>query len=810
MLTAGFVLGEAFGLLKIAVAEMILTVTLVLGPVLLLYLLTERTGSEAVRQTAAGRSNPSVIRAFRKWFLLGLLFFCGGFFRGKQAQEWSEREQALLPDGERGVVLGGLCSVKKSGDYQVWILEDCTVQRKGSFTEESTEKRERSCKLSRIQIYLKERPSGGCEPRPGARIRAEGEIRSFEGARNPGEFDYRLYYCSQGLNYRMFADSWQEVRAGGRWGRGLLYRWSGYGGRILDKVCCPQDAGIFRAAILGDKSGLDREIEKLYQRNGIAHLLAISGLHLSLISAAIYGGLRKAGTGYKLAGIGGGMILTAYAVMTGASPSVVRALIMVLCSFGAAWLGRTYDLLSAMGLAAVFLLWDNPYRLLQGGVQLSFGAVAGIGIRADMAEETGRGNIFEVFGVGVAMQLVTLPIILFHFFQIPAYGIFLNLLVVPLMGIVIASGVAGILFGSFCLPLGKFAAGSGHVILKVYECLCRVWEKLPGSNLILGRPALWQICIYAGLLGAAGWLKKRGRRRGSLVFVTAGLLFLLPLPVRGLEVTFLDVGQGDGICIRTGTKTILVDGGSTDQKRLGENRLEPFLKSQGIGVIDFAIVSHGDQDHISGLEYLMEESSIGIKCLVLPAAGRGDKSYDRLEHLARARGGSVLWMGRGDRILMGKLDIYCRYPEKKKDSADDTSKAEKDRNEHSLVLQVSYGNFHMLLTGDMSKEGEEKLLAMEAEKTGSERTFKNIRVLKVAHHGSSYSTTRPWIEALKPEWAVISYGKDNPYGHPGREVLEALSEYNVQILETAKCGAVILRTDGRKISIISIFKQEEM
>ncbi len=826
ILTAGFVLGEAFGLLKIVAVEMALTVTLVFGLALLLCLIVEEAGAgereKAIRQAEKVKSNSQAIRAYSRWLLLALFFLGGGILRGRQAVEWSRREQALLLDGERGTVFGTLCSVKKSGDYQILILEDCSVERRASFAEASEEKNEESHKLTRIQIYLKDKPlrelgrqpGAGNQserelgPRLGARIRAEGEFRSFEGARNPGEFDYRLYYCSLGLNYRMFADSCQEVRAGRRWPRELLRRWSEYGSRMLEAVCDFRDAGIFRAAILGDKSGLDREIQKLYQRNGIAHLLAISGLHLSLISTAVYGSLRKAGTGYKRAGIFGGLILTGYAVMTGASPSVVRALIMVLCSFVAAWMGRTYDLFSAMGLAAILILWDNPYQLLQGGVQLSFGAVAAVGSLADMEREPGRGKFSEIFGAGMAMQLVTLPIILYHFFQIPAYGIFLNLLVVPLMGIVIASGAAGILLGSFCLPLGKFAAGSGHVILRVYECLCRVWDKLPGSNLILGRPALWQIWIYAGLLAAAGWLQKRGGRRRCLAFAAVALLFLLPLPVRGMEVTFLDVGQGDGICIRASTRTILVDGGSTDQKGLGENRLEPFLKSRGISAIDFAIVSHGDQDHISGLVYLMEESPIRIKCLVLPAAGRGDEAYDRLEYLAGTRDCPVLWMGRGDRISMGKLDIYCQYPEKE-DRADDEPKAVKDRNEHSLVLQVSYGDFYMLLTGDMSKEGEERLLAMEAEqeKEHTEESLKNIQVLKVAHHGSPYSTTRSWIETLKPRWAVISYGKDNSYGHPGKEVLKALSENNVQILETAKCGAVILRTDGHKKLIISIFKQ---
>ena len=205
------------------------------------------------------------------------------------------------------------------------------------------------------------------------------------------------------------------------------------------------------------------------------------------------------------------------------------------------------------------------------------------------------------------MQLVTLPVILFHFFQYPLYGIFLNLITVPLMGLVVASGGAAILFGlvpgegGAALP--RFAAGGGRLILDWYAWCCRLFEQLPGSSLILGRPSFWQLGLYYGILSACLWVgKKRNGKKKSLVqkMLPAAAVFLLfPLPARGLTVTFLDVGQGDGICLQTRQGVILSDCGSSDQKNLGEYCLEPFLKSRGIGAVDYAIVSHGDQDHIS-------------------------------------------------------------------------------------------------------------------------------------------------------------------------------------------------------------------
>lgn len=217
--------------------------------------------------------------------------------------------------------------------------------------------------------------------------------------------------------------------------------------------------------------------------------------------------------------------------MVGAPASVVRALIMVFCGFAAAYLGRTYDLLSALGFSAVLILWDSPYRLCQSGVQLSFGAVAGIGglapwlieglmktenkyavkSESEYIQGVRKGYVLRnVLTVSLSMQFLTLPVVLYHFFQVPPYSFVLNFLVVPLMGIVVASGVAGIFLGSFCLPLGRFAIGSGQVILSVYEYLCRLWSLLPGSNQILGRPGMRQIAVFYGVLAVAAVLCRRG------------------------------------------------------------------------------------------------------------------------------------------------------------------------------------------------------------------------------------------------------------------------------------------------------------
>lgn len=275
----------------------------------------------------------------------------------------------------------------------------------------------------------------------------------------------------------------------------------------------------------------------------------------------------------------------------------------------------------------------------------------------------------------------------------------------------------------------------------------------------------------------------------------------------------------------TGQSVLLVDGGSTSEKRLGEDRLEPFLKSKGIRCIDGALVSHGDEDHINGLRYLLEEcGQIQIRRLILPEKGRGDKAYDPLIAAARARGTIVCYMDAGDWIQAGETRLVCLYPEKE-EVIDQT-----DRNQQSLILRVDHEAFHMLLTGDADRQGERR---MAERQTGSGRPsdaerqadpaeqpkvegptdpgersddggpaavpLSAVQVLKAAHHGSRYSNSQELLEAVEPALTVISYGEGNRYGHPHEEALERFRAAGSLVLKTGEQGAVMLHIQDGKL-----------
>lgn len=541
-MAAGFVLGEVLGLQNRVALE-------VTAAAVLTAALAGLCVAVGLRRASAPKGGGSRGRGRSLWLWLLPVFLCfvgAGFLRAGQERRLCEQELALAWDGEYRTLEGTVTSWKLQAGGWILVLKDCGLVR-------------------RVLVYVDEEPEPGAAAgwsqdagpdaagapavRIGARVRVAGEVQALSPARNPGEFDRRLYYRSRKLNYRMFADTCRVLgqERGGitgladRAAEGLA-RLRVRIGELLDAVADEREAGIYRAVLLGDRSGMDAELQDLYQKNGIAHLLAVSGLHLSLMSLAVYGSLRACGAGYGASGLAGACVLAAYAVLVGASPSVLRALLMACCGFAAAWLGRTPDMMSSWSLALMVILWDSPYLLLQSGVQLSFGAIAGIGwLAPGLRREEGAGERFrragQAVGVSAGMQLATLPVMLYHFFQYSVYGIWLNFLVVPLMGGVVASGAAGILLGCFRLSAGRFAMGSGYAILTWYELCCRAAERLPGAVWTSGRPDGWKIGVYYGILAAVMWMGKSRRQavdrradRGHMLRLPllAGMIFFFP------------------------------------------------------------------------------------------------------------------------------------------------------------------------------------------------------------------------------------------------------------------------------------------
>ena len=490
-----------------------------------------------------------------------------------------EREVTLGLDGEITTITGRVRSVTEKENGWELILDACELENSeldyaGKLDHENYENHVKKRRLLRrilVKINQETEPGFGSGQKTDSEIES-GEVFScgnqvcvtgicyaFDKPRAPGEFDYCTYYRSKKLTYRMIASSVEVRDRRCDWILEALRKISLRASANLERIAGAQDAGILRAVLLGDRTDLPEEVRTLYQENGIAHILALSGLHLSLVSLAVYGLLRKLGVGFGFSAMIAGVVLTGYAWMSGSSASVIRALVMTLCGFGASYLGRTYDRRSALGLAGMILMWDSPYLLTQAGVQLSFGAILGIGLfeekNGNAGGEESHDTSANAFYAGIGMHAVTFPIVLWHFFQFPLYGIFLNLLIVPFAGILVGSAVTGLVLAEVSVGAGRFAAGGARMLLRWYEWCCRIGARFPGSHLIFGRPRFWQIGVYygalAGILLFRKWETKPEKREKpekqvrhekhempGVWLVVALSFLLLPLPHRGMESAF--------------------------------------------------------------------------------------------------------------------------------------------------------------------------------------------------------------------------------------------------------------------------------
>lgn len=665
----------------------------------------------------------------------------------------------------------------------------------------------------------------------GNKVYITGTLIKFTKASNPGQFNEYLYYKSKKYAYKFYADS--AVISGTQ--TNFYYQaLSAVRKQLTDtyyKLLPEKNAGVLTAMMLGDTSYLEEDIKELYRENGISHILAISGLHISLLGLTLYQIFRKIHMPLFLSTVKTLFFLYSYGILTGFGVSTNRAVVMMTVYMAAVLVGRTYDLFSGTAVSALIILLQSPLDITSAGFLLSFGAVIGIGTvypalckallkekkeerkkRLPKLKVSSRENlkrIYEEFKFyfwnniviqtllsSLSVQLILLPVLLWFFYEIPVYSPIVNLLIIPVSSLLTILAFLAVLIGCVSIPAGVFFMGGVNYILVFYEAVCHIGSGLPGKSILTGRPGLITIASYLILLILFLRCNKQKGRRRSLLLVLPMLLLLIPQTANNLQVTFLDVGQGDGIVIQLpGKTTIMIDGGSSNVKKLSKYRLEPFLKYQGINVIDYAIVTHGDADHYTGvLEFLEEDykGSIRIKNLLLPGADRKDETYTNLIKKAGASGVKVSVLNTGDNFSLKGISIKCLWP-------DQGFETNSDKNTHSIVLSLKYGEFDMLLTGDLEGEGEKQIIEQITQKKAD--ALHGYEVLKVAHHGSKYSTSSEFLQAVSPMYSIISCGIDNSYGHPHAETVTRLLESGSQILKTTESGAVTIITDGKNMKL---------
>jgi len=666
--------------------------------------------------------------------------------------------------------------------------------------------------INNVRVFLKKEE----ELKPGMQIFVKGILKEVEGPTNPGGFDSSQYYACRHIYYFMK----KAV---------LLKKTSTYSSyhqaMLMVKEKCRQilentagkDAPVFEAIVLGEKTGLDSEIRMRYQLAGIVHILAISGLHISILGMGLYKLIKRVGFGIWPAGIFSLAVMLQYGMMTGGSVSTLRAVTMFLIAMGARITGRIYDMPSAVSVTAMMILAESPAYLLDSGFLLSFGCVLGICVASEricaLAGAKRKGT--KVFCESVALWLVTLPVMLKFFGEASLAGLVLNLAVLPSVGVVLAGGVAAMILGFVSIPTGRVMIFPARVLLFLYERLCELAGRSRWCTWIGGEPEIWQITIYYAILVAVlligQYIKESDQtkisRKQHILRISGIVLLILSILTLGkqsfrysfknqtLQITCLDVGQGDGILIRTpDNKHYLIDGGSSSQSELGRYCLLPALKSMGISCLDGIFISHTDKDHLSGVQELLEYMEKGLTTiraayLVLPGWTEPPEAWTDLASAAQKAGIKTVTGNAGNIIRSGAAAFEILWPE--------STARGKDVNEEAMVMELTYGDFRMLFTGDIGADTEKKLL--------SAGCLNDIDCLKVGHHGSGYSSSEEFLKKVKPELSIISCSSTNTYGHPSPETVKRLKDCGSQIEYTMKNGAIILETNGKNLRIRRFF-----
>lgn len=685
-------------------------------------------------------------------------------------------------------------------------------------------------------------------PRAGSYVRVLGEVSPFLQATNPGEFDAAAYYrrkdclfalrktkiTAQTKNYGRLEEFLSQLRYESE----VLFR----------KLLGEKNGATASAMVLGRKKGMDSEVKALYQGAGISHLLAISGLHLSLIGAGLFGLLKKVRLPVALSAGISTWILIVYAQLTGMGISTRRALVMFLLFLAAGLLKRTPDLPTSLAVAALLLLVPKPQRILDAGFQLSFSAVLGIAVMIPVLQdgwEEAAPSLRVTDGVagwnlvraaiaracrllrknilaGLGITMTMLPFLLIHFYEWSPWSVLLNLAVIPLMGILLPcliglQLVARLTAFVHCLEIPQHLLCTAiEAIFSCYEQLCRFTTALPGSILHTGYPTWQALAVYTiGLIALAVSGKKlRPHLRLAAAVCLMGI-FLIRLPGE-LNVTMLDVGQGECVGIETREHHVyLVDAGSTSKKKTGQYQIIPWLKYIGTRSVEGIFITHWDEDHISAVGELLEwskSSRVKIRRIFLPDVALKDEVLETLLQQIEEAEVSVEYLSAGEHMTDGALQISCLHPYAKK--------VPEDRNDASLVLRLSQGDFQMLLTGDLEKSGEDWLVEQvrpaveQPQPAAQEQALPcapstqpaaqnplRCTILDAGHHGASNATGEALLDLAQPELVLISCGKNNRYGHPAPETLKRLEEREIRWYSTAKVGAIQVYVGKKKVKI---------
>lgn len=644
----------------------------------------------------------------------------------------------------------------------------------------------------RIQVYC----NFPANLQPGNKVKLKGSLKPPARAGNPGEFDYRNYLKHNGIYYIFSVKDEKDLQINSQASgvRRWINSYRSHSQDLIKKVLPADEAAILLGMLLGIIEGIDSSEYSDYQKTGIVHIFSVSGLHvgfLLLLCAWICSLLNLSKRMRTLFGIG---LLLLYASLVGWPVPVVRSVIMGSLGLIAFYSGRDNQMINSLGLAGVVILLINPGSLMQISFQLSFAAAWGLVYLFPLIRRklNYSSRLSDLILVPVCAQVATLPFIAYHFNLFSPLALLANIPVTYLSGGAVILGFLTLLGGGILTSVSSLFLYPAGLCIDLIRVVNQLVVNIPGSYLRVMTPGIGLIVLYyAGLLLILYGLNNKQQSRimapGLVLVVIFILVICLPGSIynRGqVELTFIDVGQGDSILLKTPAgKFILIDGGGSDFSDPGSRKVLPYLYYRGVRQLFLAINTHPDTDHLQGLETVLKE--IPVRYIGIPVSLAEVEDYQNLKKIAADRQAQVIFLSGGDEIKTGeKLQIKVLHP---------PSGGYDDVNDQSLVLDVGYAGFSALLTGDIGYKPMQELV--------NQKQLFPVTVLKIPHHGSKNSLLPSFYDETRAYWAVISAGENNLFGHPHYSVLQALEEKDIKILRTDRDGAIIFYSDGKKVRV---------
>jgi len=626
--------------------------------------------------------------------------------------------------------------------------------------------------------------------RVGDHIELTGKIIQPSEKRNPGCFNYTLYLKSKKIYGQVWVDRVEAVKVVSHEDNLWTYaaQLKSRGAAIYDRVYTKEQATLIKGLVLGEKAASE-DMMTLFQEAGIAHVLAISGLHVGYLFLLVQFLFKKLKTNVRLQSLWMAIILMLYVLITGGSISVIRAALMLWLSIFAITLKESSDALNNLAFAAILILLGNPAQLFSVSFQLSFLAILGIimfynpiNYKLNKQEHHYLENI--ILTSIVSMSILPVLLINFHVFNFMTFiG---NVLIVPLIGVLLLYNLLMMPFLALPLLSTVLAYPSKilcNVILFLTQKVATVTVFKFFGTINIG---LFIIGILV-LLGISGYFDLSQRKHRHRFYFSIGVIgvflmvsTILPKPLR---LTFIDVGEGDALLIQTPQEhAFLVDGGGYEDledkyQPISEKTLLPVLYSKNIRRLDGVFITHNHTDHAQGVEEILQK--MPVKEIFLSNKYNGNLEFQNKIPVTFLKQGDVLKTEDGV-----QFDIF--WPEGER-----LPLPEDEQNGGSLMMNVSYEAFDAFLTGDAESTEEEAVLEI----------LPDVDLLKVGHHGSKNATSMAFLKVLEPEYAIISVGSNNFYGHPTDETLARLHEEGSQIYRTDEDGAILVESDGQTVKI---------